>query len=40
MDDRRKLHRKLEVPEAEMAFLLNLRDHEAFFKTLADEKLR
>jgi hypothetical protein len=35
-----KLRRKLEVSEAEMAFLLDLRDHEAFFKTLADEKLQ
>ena len=35
-----KLRRKLEVSEAEMAFLLDLRDHEDFFKTLADEKLQ
>jgi hypothetical protein len=35
-----KLHRKPEVAEAELAFLLDLRDHEAFFRTLADEKLR
>jgi hypothetical protein len=35
-----KLRRKLEVSEAEMAFLLDLRDHEAFFKSLADEKLQ
>ena len=35
-----KLHRKPEVSEAEMAFLLDLRDHEAFFRALADEKLR
>jgi hypothetical protein len=35
-----KLHRKPEVSEAEMAFLLDLRDHEAFFRTLADEKLQ
>jgi len=27
------------VPEAEMAFLLDLRDHEEFFRTLADAKL-
>lgn len=26
--------------ERRKAFLLDLRDHEAFFKTLADEKLR
>jgi len=35
-----KLHRKLEVPEAEKAFLLDLRDHEAFFKSLADLRLQ
>jgi hypothetical protein len=35
-----KLRRKLEVSEAEMAFLLDLREHEAFFKSLADEKLQ
>ena len=35
-----KLRRKLEVSEAEMAFLLDLRDHDAFFKALADEKLQ
>lgn len=35
-----KRHRKPEVSEAEMAFLLDLRDHEAFFRGLADEKLR
>jgi len=35
-----KLRRPLQVPEPEMAFLLDLRDHEAFFRTLADEKLR
>jgi hypothetical protein len=35
-----KLHRKPEVSEAEMAFLLDLRDHEAFFKTLADARLQ
>ena len=35
-----KLHRKPEVAEAELAFLLDLRDHEAFFRALADEKLQ
>jgi hypothetical protein len=35
-----KLHRKPEVSESEMAFLLDLRDHEAFFNALADEKLQ
>ncbi len=35
-----KLRRKLEVPEAEMAFLLDLRDHEPFFRTLSDAKLQ
>jgi hypothetical protein len=35
-----KLRRKLEVPQAEMAFLLDLRDHEGFFKTLADARLQ
>lgn len=35
-----KLHRKPEVSAAELAFLLDLRDHEAFFRTLADEKLQ
>ena len=34
-----KLHRKPEVADAELAFLLDLRDHEPFFRTLADEKL-
>ena len=33
-----KLHRP--VPESERNFLLDLRDHEAFFKELADEKLQ
>ena len=33
-----KLHRP--VPESERNFLLDLRDHEAFFKQLADEKLQ
>jgi hypothetical protein len=32
-----KLHRP--IPESERNFLLDLRDHEAFFKQLADEKL-
>ncbi|MCD6040670.1 MAG: hypothetical protein K0R40_273 [Burkholderiales bacterium] len=35
-----QLRRPLEVPPEEMAFLLDLRDHEAFFRTLADEKLQ
>ena len=35
-----KRHRKPDVSEAEMAFLLDLRDHEAFFNTLADERLQ
>ncbi len=35
-----KAHRKPEVSESEMAFLLDLRDHEAFFRDLADEKLQ
>ena len=29
-----------ELPEKELPFLLDLRDHEAFFRSLADEKLR
>ena len=33
-----KLHRP--IPESERNFLLDLRDHEAFFKQLADEKLQ
>jgi hypothetical protein len=34
-----KAHRPI-ADERHKAFLLDLRDHEAFFKTLADEKLR
>lgn len=34
-----KAHRPI-ADEQRKAFLLDLRDHEAFFKTLADEKLR
>jgi len=34
-----KAHRPI-ADERYKAFLLDLRDHEAFFKTLADEKLR
>jgi hypothetical protein len=29
-----------ELPQDQVAFLLDLRDHEAFFRTLADEKLQ
>ena len=29
-----------QLPQHEVAFLLDLRDHEAFFRTLADEKLQ
>ena len=29
-----------QLPEKDRAFLLDLRDHEAFFRTLADEKLQ
>jgi hypothetical protein len=29
-----------ELPEKELPFLLDLRDHEAFFRELADAKLR
>lgn len=29
-----------ELPQNEVALLLDLRDHEAFFRTLADEKLQ
>ena len=29
-----------ELPQHEVAFLLDLRDHEAFFRELADAKLR
>lgn len=28
------------LPEAEQRFLLDLRDHEEFFRTLADARLR
>jgi hypothetical protein len=35
-----KRHRKPEVSESEMAFLLDLRDHLEFFNGLADEKLQ
>ena len=35
-----KRHRKPEVSEEEMAFLLDLRDHEDFFNSLADAKLQ
>ena len=34
-----KAHRPI-ADEQHKGFLLDLRDHEAFFKTLADEKLR
>ena len=34
-----KAHRPI-AEERRKALLLELRDHEAFFKTLADEKLR
>ena len=34
-----KAHRPI-ADERHKAFLLDLRDHEAFFKALADEKLR
>ena len=34
-----KAHRPI-ADERHKALLLDLRDHEAFFKTLADEKLR
>ena len=34
-----KAHRPI-GDEAQKAFLLDLRDHEAFFKSLADEKLQ
>jgi hypothetical protein len=33
-----KLHRP--IADSERNFLLDLRDHEAFFKQLADEKLQ
>ena len=29
-----------QLPAADRAFLLDLRDHEAFFRSLADEKLQ
>lgn len=29
-----------QLPQNEVAFLLDLRDHEAFFRQLADEKLQ
>ena len=29
-----------ELPEAERAFVLDLRDHEALFRNLADQKLQ
>jgi hypothetical protein len=29
-----------QLPQHEVAFLLDLRDHEVFFKSLADAKLR
>ena len=29
-----------QLPQHEVAFLLDLRDHEAFFRSLADQKLR
>jgi hypothetical protein len=29
-----------ELPQHEVAFLLDLRDHEAFFRNLADAKLQ
>ena len=29
-----------QLPESDRAFLLDLRDHEAFFRSLADEKLQ
>jgi hypothetical protein len=34
-----KAHKQIK-DEKEKAFLLDLRDHEAFFKELADEKLQ
>ena len=40
LDLLQKLKNHQQVPEAERAFLLDLRDHEAFFRTLADEKLQ
>ena len=29
-----------DIPEADRAFVLDLRDHEAFFRSLADVKLQ
>jgi len=29
-----------QLPQQEVAFLLDLRDHEAFFRELADQKLQ
>ena len=43
LDDLQKLRSHLPLdsfPEAEQRFLLDLRDHEEFFRTLADDKLR
>ena len=38
---RLKLHKPIDdLPQAEQSFLLDLRDHEEFFKTLADQKLQ
>jgi hypothetical protein len=34
-----KMHRPI-ADERERAFLLDLRDHEAFFRALADQKLQ
>jgi hypothetical protein len=43
LDLLRKLKNRVPVsalPQNEVAFLLDLRDHEAFFKELADAKLQ
>jgi len=43
LDDLQKLRNHLPLdsfPETEQRFLLDLRDHEEFFRTLADAKLR
>ena len=43
LDEMQKLRNHLPLdtlPEAEQRFLLDLRDHEEFFRTLADVKLR
>ena len=43
LDEMQKLRNHLPLdtlPEAEQRFLLDLRDHEEFFRTLADDKLR